>query len=92
IQSWIDKIKASIRGHANVPDTVTGQPEVQVRIRLLPGGEVLDMAIIKRSGNPTYDAAIERGIRSASPLPVPAANSELFPQFRDLNLNIKHER
>ncbi|MGZ5105932.1 MAG: TonB C-terminal domain-containing protein, partial [Usitatibacter sp.] len=61
-------------------------------IRVLPGGEVLDIAITKRSGNPTYDAAIERGIRSASPLPVPAANSELFPQFRDLNLNIKHER
>ena len=92
IQSWVEKIKRAIRGHANVPDTVTGQPEVQVRIRLLPGGEVLDIAVTKRSGNPTYDAAIERGIRSASPLPVPPANSELFPQFRDLNLNIKHDR
>lgn len=92
IDSWVEKIKRQIRSRANVPDTVTGQPEVQVRIRLLPGGEVLDIAITKRSGNPTYDAAIERGIRSASPLPVPAANSELFPQFRDLTLNIKHER
>ncbi len=92
VDSWKKKIQDKIRGRANVPDTVTGNPEVQVRIRVLPGGEVLDIAIIKRSGNPTYDAAIERGIRSASPLPVPAANSELFPQFRDLTLNIKHER
>ena len=92
IDKFINDIKNKIRGKANVPDTVTGNPEVQVRIRVLPGGEVLDIAITKRSGNPTYDAAIERGIRSASPLPVPAPNSELFPQFRDLTLNFRHER
>ncbi len=95
-QSETDRFKAAIqlkiRSRANVPDTVVGNPQVEVRIRVLPGGEVLDIAITKRSGNPTYDSAIERGIRSASPLPVPPANSELFPQFRELNLIIKHER
>jgi colicin import membrane protein len=92
VDSWKKKIQDKIRGRANVPDTVTGNPEVQVRIRVLPGGEVLDITIIKRSGNPTYDAAIERGIRSASPLPVPGADTELFSQFRDLTLNFRHER
>ncbi len=92
IDSWRAKIQARIRARANVPDTVTGNPEVQVRIRILPGGEVLDISVTKRSGNPTYDAAIERAIRSASPLPVPPPDSELFPLFRDLNLNIRHER
>ncbi len=92
IDSWRAKIQARIRSKANVPDTVTGHPEVQVLIRILPGGEVLDITVTKRSGNPTYDAAIERAIRSASPLPVPAPNTELFPLFRELNLNIRHER
>jgi len=92
IDRWRAQIQAKIRGRANVPDTVTGNPEVQVRIRILPGGEVLDISVTKRSGNSTYDAAIERAIRSASPLPVPPADSELFPLFRDLNLNIRHER
>jgi len=92
IDIWKAKIQAKIRDRANVPDTVTGNPEVVVRIRLLPGGEVLDIAVTKRSGNPAYDSAIERGIRSASPLPVPPVDSELFPQFRELNLNIRHER
>jgi colicin import membrane protein len=92
IDGFKNAIIQKIRSRANVPDTVTGNPEIQVRIRVLPGGEVLDIAITKSSGNPTYDAAIERGIRSASPLPVPPANSELFPQFRDLTLNFKHER
>ena len=95
-QSEVDRyrraIQDKIRGRANVPDTVIGNPVVQVHIRILPGGEVLDIEITKRSGNPTYDSAIERAIRSAQPLPVPPADSELFPQFRDLNLNIRHER
>ena len=95
-QSEIDRyksaIQAKIRQRANVPDTVVGNPEVQVLIRVLPGGEVLDITVTKRSGNPTYDSSIERGIRSASPLPVPPDNSELFPQFRELNLNFRHER
>jgi colicin import membrane protein len=92
IDRYVDGIRAKIRGRANVPDTVTGNPEVQVLIRILPGGEVLDIKVTKRSGNPTYDTAIERAIRSAQPLPVPPADSELFPQFRDLTLNIRHER
>lgn len=92
IDGYVERIKAKIRGTANIPDTVRGQPEIHVRIRILPGGEVLDIAITKRSGNASYDTAIERAIRSASPLPVPPANSELFPVFRDLNLQIQHER
>jgi colicin import membrane protein len=86
------RIRDKIRGRANVPDTVTGKPEVEVRITLLPGGEVLDIKLVKSSGNRIYDEAILRAVRSASPLPVPPANSELFPQFRDLILKIEHER
>ena len=92
IDTWVGRIRDKIRGRANVPDTVSGKPSVQVRIKILPGGEVLDISISKSSGNRVYDTAIERAIRSASPLPVPEANSELFPTFRDLTLNIEHER
>jgi colicin import membrane protein len=92
MDKWIAGIQTKIRQRANVPDTVRGNPEVHVLIKVLPGGDVLDITITKRSGNPAYDSAIERGIRSASPLPVPPANSELFPRFRELNLQIRHER
>ena len=57
----------------------------------MPGGDVLDIAIVKSSGNVLYDTAIERAIRSAQPLPVPS-DPELFGQFRSLTLNIQHER
>ena len=91
MEKWVDKIRTKILSRANVPDTVATGTEVTVRIRILPGGDVLDIAVT-RSTSPTYSAAIERAIRSAQPLPVPDANSELFPQFRDLNLNFRHER
>jgi colicin import membrane protein len=89
---YVAKIQAKIRSRANVPDSVTGKPNVQVQIKVLPGGDVLDIRVTRSSGNRTYDAAIERAIRSAVPLPVPPASSELFPQFRELILNIEHER
>jgi colicin import membrane protein len=89
---FMSDIRAKIRGRANVPDTVTGKPEIQVRITILPGGEVLDIRIERPSGNRIYDESIIRAIRSASPLPVPSPDSELFPRFRDLKLNIEHER
>ena len=90
--TYVERIRAKIRSRANVPDTVTGRPSVQIRIRILPGGDVLDVTVVKSSGNRTYDGAIERAIRSAQPLPVPDANTELFPQFRDLILNFEHDR
>jgi colicin import membrane protein len=89
---YVAKIQAKIRSRANVPDSVTGKPKVEVQIRVLPGGDVLDIRVTKPSGNRAYDTAIERAIRSAVPLPVPPANSELFPQFRELILNIEHDR
>lgn len=92
IDRYRGRIRDKIRGKANVPDTVRGKPEVQVRITILPGGEVLDARIVRPSTNPAYDDAILRAIRSASPLPVPPASSELFPTFRDLMLNFEHER
>jgi len=92
VDKYIEQIKSKIRGKANVPDTIAGNPEVQVRLRILPGGEVLEATVTRSSGNRAYDAAIERAIRSAQPLPVPPPDSELFPQFRDLILNIRHER
>jgi len=92
IDRYIEGIKNRIRSRANIPDSVTGHPEAQFRIRLLPGGDLLDVELTRSSGNRAYDAAIERAIRSAQKFDIPPPTSELFPRFRELTLNLRHER
>ena len=94
-QSIIDEYKgrivAKIRSRSNIPDNVSGKPRAEFKLTLLPTGEVLFATLVRSSGNRAFDDALERGIRSAQPLPLPP-NPELFPQFRELNLIIEHER
>jgi colicin import membrane protein len=41
----------------------------------LPTGEVLSIRMLKSSGNPAYDTAVERAILKSSPLPLPSDRS-----------------
>jgi hypothetical protein len=50
VEKYIEQIRNRIRSKANVPDTVAGNPEVQVRLRILPGGEVLEAPSRVRAG------------------------------------------
>jgi colicin import membrane protein len=88
---YAEKIRALIQSRANVPDTVTGRPRVQIQLRLLVNGVVFDAKVVKPSGNPVYDEAIERAINGIQQWPVPD-KPELLGSTRTLILNIEHER
>jgi colicin import membrane protein len=70
-QTWMEKIAASIRNRINMPPNVDGNPEAIFDVALLPTGEVLSVRRRKSSGHAGYDAAVERAIYAASPLPKP---------------------
>jgi colicin import membrane protein len=56
--------------------------QVVIEIRLMPGGELLEAAIIKSSGNPAFDRSAMMAITKAGQFSVPA-DLELFDaQFR----------
>ena len=91
LRDYTGKIAALIRNRANIPDSVTGQPEIQVRVRLLTTGAVFEALIARPSGNRAYDDAVERAINGIRQWPVPD-NLEILGRQRELLLNIKHER
>lgn len=91
LQDYVAKIAKLIRDRANIPDSVTGRPEIQVRLRLLVNGAIFDAQVVKSSGDKVYDDAVERAINGIRQWPEPE-NAALFGGRRELNLNIRHER
>lgn len=81
------KIKSLWRRPANV----TGKLVTEMRITLLPGGEVASVLITRSSGNQAFDASAEEAVRRASPLPVPSDPLLFREQFKVLILKFKPE-
>jgi colicin import membrane protein len=69
IATWVDKVRAKIRGNIVLPPDIKGNPEAIFDVVQLPTGEVLDPKLRKSSGYPAYDKAVENAIRKSSPLP-----------------------
>ncbi|MGH8708478.1 MAG: energy transducer TonB, partial [Burkholderiales bacterium] len=71
MQTWIDKIRNTIRGHIVLPPDIRGNPQAEVLVTLLPNYEVLDAKLVISSGHTAYDDAVLRAILKSSPLPKP---------------------
>ena len=89
IDDWKIRIQERIRGRVRVPDNIQGNPEARFEVVLLPTGEVLSAKLTKSSGVPAYDAAVERAIMAAQPLPVPSETDLFQENFRELLLKFR---
>ncbi len=74
-RSYLAKLKTKIRGNVILPPNLQSNPASVFRVTQLPSGEVIDVKLIKSSGNPQLDSAVERAIRKSSPLPTPEGRS-----------------
>ena len=88
LAQFMERIKQKVRSRVVVPQGISGNPEAVYSVTLLPGGEVLDVKMIKSSGVPAYDAAVERAIHAADPLPVPS-DPDLFQKLREANYKFR---
>lgn len=70
------------------PVTSLQNPSCVVRVRVVPGGEVLEARVVRSSGNPAFDRSVESAVFKASPLPLPA-DKELFEYFRELEFTFR---
>ena len=60
---------------------------VTVRFSILESGEITDIRLVERSGDPGYDASVERAVKRASPLgPPPEAYRK---EFADVELTFR---
>jgi TonB family protein len=60
---------------------------VTVRFSILESGEIADIRLVERSGDPSYDASVERAVKRASPLgPPPEAYRK---EFGDVELTFR---
>lgn len=89
-EKYVGLIQSHVRRQIIEPPNLQGNPTVEFDVVLIPGGEVLSVKLRRSSGVPAYDAAVERAILKASPLPLPP-DPTLFQQFRDLHLRVRHK-
>lgn len=80
-------IQAKIRSRIVMPPDLPGNPVVEFRIILLPGGEILSVDLRRSSGFTVFDDAVERAVYLAKPLPLPP-DPALFREFRDFSLTV----
>ena len=67
--SYIGRIKGRIRPNVSFPDTIPGNPKVEVDVRLAPDGRIMSSRIVKGSGVPEWDNAVVRAIERTEVLP-----------------------
>lgn len=94
IAGEVDKYKALIINAISqqwiLPENVDRHLSSQFRIRLAPDGVVLEVSLIRSSGDPILDRSAQSAIYKASPLPVPRDPST-FNLFRDISLTVRPE-
>ena len=86
-RSAADKYKAVIRQKVSRnwsrPSGSESGLQCVVRVRLVPGGEVLQATVVRSSGNSVFDRSVENAVFKASPLPLPS-DPDLFDYFREI--------
>lgn len=70
-KGYIASVAAKIKSNMNYSGSTDepGNPLVTYQVDQLPTGEIISVRIVKSSGIPAFDEAVERAIHKSSPLP-----------------------
>tara|TARA_B100000676_G_scaffold309683_1_gene373968 strand:+ start:554 stop:1318 length:765 start_codon:yes stop_codon:yes gene_type:complete len=85
VASFTDAISAQVGQRWRIPGNYRNRDDIKtrVRIQMIPGGEVINVSVVKSSGYPDFDESVMNAVKLASPLPVP--DGPMFDkQFRSL--------
>ena len=68
---YFSQIRATVERNWLRPKSVPKGLEVKLRVSQIPGGTVIDVTVIKSSGNVAFDQSAVLAVRKSSPLPKP---------------------
>lgn len=88
VGDYKSRIQAKIKRFIILPPDLTGNPQAEFDVVLMPTGDVLNLKLTRSSGSSAYDSAVERAIYKAQPLPLPPEPG-LFSEFRELHLKFR---
>lgn len=88
---YTDQIRAHTSSYWSYPSVVKPEDEVTVNIVLVPTGEVVNVQVVKSSGNALLDSSVLQAIRKASPLPVPKDIRVFEKSFRNFTMKFRPE-
>jgi len=83
VDKYIEIIKQKVTRNWLRPAASKKGLACKVLVRLIPGGEVVEVRIISSSGDASFDRSVETAVLKASPLPLPP-DPLLFERFREL--------
>lgn len=84
-------IQDALRPRWSRPPGARNGMQTVLRITLLPGGEVLDVQLVKSSGDAAFDRSAENAVRLAGRLPVPNDPVVFNKNFRRFTFTFKPE-
>ncbi|HEX5276636.1 MAG TPA: cell envelope integrity protein TolA [Fluviicoccus sp.] len=91
IEKYKKQIEDRIYARLNLPPQSTPGQFTEVRIIVIPGGEVINVLKLKGSGNQAFDDSVMAAIRKASPLPVPSDAEVFNDNFRTFSMRIRNK-
>lgn len=92
IDKYMNLIELKVYQHWIKPPAVSKGLVSELRVKLIPTGEVIDVQLSKSSGDAIYDKSVQAAVKRASPLPLPPAEEGLFDTFRDLRLPMRADK
>jgi colicin import membrane protein len=86
LAEYVNRIRAAVRRNWILPQDLQGNPQCTFKVVQIPSGDVIDVKLVKSSGNAAYDEAVHRAILKSSPLPQPASRDQFY---RELELTFR---
>ncbi|MBL4796549.1 MAG: cell envelope integrity protein TolA [Oleispira sp.] len=80
------QIRAKISQTWRYPPSARPDMRVEVRIQLVPTGEVINVSLVTSSGNEALDRSVLAAVKRADPLPVPKDSRLFEQQFRNFSM------